>query len=217
MQLIVCATIMGRAASLTSDDNWRSHEQSYPNSDSHVVNEFEYIVFHASQILPCHVIHLDWGLMEARRVLEHVPNNPSFWFKAQARKRNTTHPKLGREILCPGDQVRLQAVKQVAAARWFRFGYGPPKGTSFKIEEISEVSDDEENHGSCEKDVMGKWEYSKEVEYRDHRGHIGLTNTIWNEPHNVISKCIETELKTDLENFARDQSVASDHSCDEHS
>lgn len=103
VQLTVCAAIMGRAATLTSDENWRSHGQPYSNSGSHIANEFEYTVFDASQILPCYVIHLDWGSKEARRVLEKVPNNPSVWVKAQARKRNKTHPNLGRDISYPND------------------------------------------------------------------------------------------------------------------
>jgi hypothetical protein len=99
-----------------------------------------------------------------------VPKNPSVWVKAQPLKRNKTHPKRRREILCPGDQVRLQAAKQAAGTKWFPFGYGPAKGTSFKIEEIGEVSDDEENRGSYQKDVVAKCEYSKEADGRGHKG-----------------------------------------------
>jgi Poly(ADP-ribose) polymerase catalytic domain len=217
VRLIVCAAIMGRAATLSSDDNWRSHGQPYPNSDSHIASEFEYAVFHASQILPCYVTHLDWGSKEARRVLEKVPNNPSVWVKAQARKRNKTHPKLGRDILYPSDKVRSQAAKQAAATKWFPFSYGPAKGTSFKIEEIGEVSDEKEEYGTYQKDVVAKCEYSKEADDRDHKG------TYWFDEYYLerttkcdLKKGVETELKIEVERFAHKYGVASEHSCDEH-
>ncbi len=61
----------------------------------------------------------------------------------------------------PGDKVRLQAAKQAAAT----------KGTSFVIDEIGEVSDDEENYGTYQGDVMKPSEYVKEEnDEREHKG-----------------------------------------------
>ncbi|KAF3297409.1 hypothetical protein TWF132_007505 [Orbilia oligospora] len=45
LKLIVCATIMGRPAKVTREDNWREQSKPYPNADSHVANnEYEYIM-----------------------------------------------------------------------------------------------------------------------------------------------------------------------------
>lgn len=175
VRLIVCATIMGRAATLTRDDNWRLDGHAYPNSDSHVANNgMEYIVFAASQILPCYVIHVDWGSEEARRAFDNVPEDPNVWVEARARKQNKTHPRLEKHILYPGDKVRLQAAKQAAAAKWFPFGYGTAKGESFKIEEIGEISDDEENYGAYQPEAIQASEYpeysEEEAEDREHKG-----------------------------------------------
>jgi hypothetical protein len=145
MKLIVCATLMGRTASVTREDNWRSYDEAMPNADSHVANrEYEYIVFDEAQIVPCYVIHLDWGAEQARRFLEDVPDDPETWIE---RHRNKTHPKLVQKVMYAGDIEREKAAKQAAAAKWFPYGYGPAKGTRFVIEEIGETSDDEENYG----------------------------------------------------------------------
>lgn len=166
---------MGRAVTLRSDDNWRLHGYPYPNSDSHVGNnELEYIVFKASQILPCYVVHLDWGSEEARRALENVPQSSNVWVETRAKKPNTRHPRLEKQILYPGDKVRLQAAKRAAAEKWFPFGYGPAKGNSFKIEEIGEVSDDEENYGDYQQQAMQKFEGTQYLgEKTETRGHSG--------------------------------------------
>jgi hypothetical protein len=145
MKLIVCATLMGRTASVTREDNWRSYDEAMLNADSHVANrEYEYIVFDEAQIVPCYVIHLDWGAEQARRFLEDVPEDPEAWIE---RHRNKPHPKLVQKVMYAGDIEREKAAKQAAAAKWFPYGYGPAKGTRFVIEEIGETSDDEENYG----------------------------------------------------------------------
>ncbi len=60
------------------------------------------------------------------------------------RQKCKQHPKLYPEILYPGDVKHLKAAQRAAA---FRTATDQPKGPSFVIEEIGEVSDDEENYG----------------------------------------------------------------------
>jgi Poly(ADP-ribose) polymerase catalytic domain len=151
MKLIVCGVLMGRTAGLTREDNWRNHSEAVPQADSHVANsEYEYIVFDEAQIVPCYVIHLDWGAAAARLFLERIPEDSETWVQQQQQKRkkkNKTHPRLVPKILYAGDVEHEKAAKQAAAAKWFPYGYGPAKGTRFVIEEIGETSDDEENYG----------------------------------------------------------------------
>jgi len=113
--------------------------------DSHVIGGMEYIVPDPAQILPCYVIHLDWGAESARRLLEGRPDNPLLF--VQYNRKRQVHPKLEADQSFPGDKLREKQDKQAAAAKWFPHGYGPAKGTSFVIEEFGEVSEDEENYG----------------------------------------------------------------------
>jgi hypothetical protein len=145
MKLVVCGVLMGRTAGLTRDDNWRKHSEAMPQADSHVANsEFEYIVFDEAQIVPCYVLHLDWGAEAARAFLESIPEDSGEWVAQQKKK---THPRLVPKVTYAGDVERERAAKRAAAAKWFPYGYGPAKGTRFVIEEIGETSDDEENYG----------------------------------------------------------------------
>lgn len=147
MKLIVCGVLMGRTAGLTRGDNWREHGEAMPHADSHVANsEYEYIVFDEAQIVPCYVLHLDWGAKIAREFLESITEDSEEWVEQQ-QKKNKTHPRLASKVTYAGDVEREKAAKQAAAAKWFPYGYGPAQGTRFVIEEIGETSDDEENYG----------------------------------------------------------------------
>lgn len=43
-------------------------------------------------------------------------------------------------------QAKKEALK-AAASKWFPYGYGPATGSNFVVEDIGEVSDDEEEYG----------------------------------------------------------------------
>ena len=60
LQLLVCATVMGRAVQIVSEEDWREMSEPYPGANSHACNKGnEYIVFNSGQVLPCYVLHLD--------------------------------------------------------------------------------------------------------------------------------------------------------------
>jgi hypothetical protein len=101
----------------------------------------EYIVFDPAQIIPCYVVHLDFGLEAAREWLKRAPPDQD------AYKKRKRHPKLLQQDLYPGEVEASKQAKKAAASKWFPYGYGPATGTSFVIEEIGAVSDDEENYG----------------------------------------------------------------------
>ena len=144
LKLIVCATIMGVSREMCHGDNWRNQSNPYPDADSHVGNRgLEYIVFDRTQILPCYVIHLDWG-NDNRKHFHDVPVDPTKW-------EPKTHPKLRNRILGPGDKQRLKEELIAKAAKYFPYGYGPATGTSFVVEEVGEVDDDEEEYGDYQK------------------------------------------------------------------
>lgn len=145
LKLFVCATLMGRPARMSRFDCWWQRSEPYPGAHSHVGNnEYEYVVFNSAQILPCYVIHLDFGA-ENRHYFEHIPDKSLF--VAEAR----THPKLLIEPMAPGDKQRAKEALAAKAAKYFPYGYGPATGTSFVVEEVGEVDEDDEDYGEYQR------------------------------------------------------------------
>ncbi|KAE9379821.1 hypothetical protein N431DRAFT_394184 [Stipitochalara longipes BDJ] len=141
LRLIICAVLMGRPLQVTREATRQTAEIADKTANSHVSpNLLEYVVFDTAQIIPCYVVHLDFGLESAREWLKWAPAD-----KAAYRKK--THPKRFNDHLFPGEIEALKQAKKAAASKWFPYGYGPATGTSFVIEEIGAVSDDEENYG----------------------------------------------------------------------
>ncbi|KAF8532809.1 hypothetical protein BDD12DRAFT_868305 [Trichophaea hybrida] len=156
LKLFVCAVLMGRTAAMYRDDNWRDQNSPYPGADSHVANGgMEYVVFSPAQILPCYVMHLDWGEDNVRHIVDE-DDEGLFGHVAQIRK------------------------KQALAARakkFFPFGFGTATGTRFVVEDVAEVEEDEEEYGEFqEMTVEGfgeggegfwKWQERERMEKRD--------------------------------------------------
>lgn len=132
---------------MTREDDWYLETQPIEGADSHVGNnQMEYIVFDNAQILPCYVIHLDWGAENAR-----------FFQDIDADRRNfvadtpKVHPKLLVAVIAPGDKQREKEALIAKASKYFPYGYGPASGTSFVIEDVGEVDEDEEEYGDYQK------------------------------------------------------------------
>jgi hypothetical protein len=138
MKLIVCATLMGRASAVFGHDNWRDLSIAREGADSHVGNqEQEYIVFDSAQILPCYVVHLDWG-EQPSRTLDQVQ------FRAA---KKSTGPKTPLSQMAPGDLQRHKEEKMAKARKFFAYGFGPVSGNKIIIEDIASDDDDEEDYG----------------------------------------------------------------------
>ncbi|KAF3095350.1 hypothetical protein TWF103_010319 [Orbilia oligospora] len=138
LKLIVCATIMGRPAKVTREDNW---------------------LFQPRQTIPVLVIHLDWG-KEHYEEFVNIPTNPLDWISQMAAKRKERKNKQRYEddeeskTLFPADIVRRKQALMARALKWFPYGYGPATGTRFVVEAVAEVSDDEEEYGEYQKDKI---------------------------------------------------------------
>ena len=153
LKLVVCAAVMGVSAMLSYGENWRQQSEPVAGADSHVSpSRFEYIVFNRAQILPCYVIHLDWGRDNAR-FFEDIPTNSQTWVNRQG---NQTLKKLNPQYLGPGDIQRLQQAQMSRAAKWFPYGYGPATGRSFVVEEVGDVDEDEEDYGMYQIDRINE-------------------------------------------------------------
>lgn len=146
MRLFVCATLMGRTFrenNVGRSDKVHGHLQE--GYDAHFDGGFEYIVHNKRAMLPCYVIHLDLGAEAAQDALRDAQNRP-FHF-AERQHRTKQYNKLEKEPLAPGEVKREKEMKKAAAMKWFPYGFGSAIGTSFVIEEIGEISDDEEDYG----------------------------------------------------------------------
>ena len=168
LKLIVCATVMGRSRAMFREDNWRLQTRPYWGADSHVGNNnLEYIVFEAAQILPVYVVHLDWGA-DNTLYFEDLPSDPAQWTE---RKRVV---KVEDEF--PGDRQRRKAAIMAKAAKYFPYGFGPATGTRFVVEEVADVSDDEEQYGDYQADRgdgvknLDFWSWYKFGELEDEQG-----------------------------------------------
>ena len=144
IKLIVCATVMGLAASMERGDNWRTIDHPVPGAHSHVdFFQNEYIVFHRAQILPCYVIHL------LDRSRAKLAENPPAWISPPTILSNK---KVNPDDLAPGDKQRAKEVMIGKAAKYFPYGYGPATGSLFVVEEVGEVDEDEESYGMYQED-----------------------------------------------------------------
>lgn len=151
MRLLVCATLMGRPMIRTrAQRNADTADLLGDHAHSHVsTDQLEYVVFDSAQIIPVYVLHLDYGAEMARKEFDRIAQDPQqyFWRRREAMKFDRVEVQ---EPTCPGDvQWKKQALK-AAAAKWFPYGYGPAQGTSFVIEDIADVSDDEEEYGDLQ-------------------------------------------------------------------
>ncbi|KAJ3529848.1 hypothetical protein NM208_g9577 [Fusarium decemcellulare] len=152
MRLFVCATIMGRTYT-NQDGQFQVHGPLVEGYDSHFDGHFEYIVYDERAMLPCYVIHLDLGSEAAKEALRDAQLRPMMYYYShvQQHKKKKTETK----STAPGDIQREKEARKAAAMKWFPYGFGPATGTKFVIEEIGDISDDEEEYGDWQADKHG--------------------------------------------------------------
>ncbi|TKA76875.1 hypothetical protein B0A55_03197 [Friedmanniomyces simplex] len=178
MRLLVCATLMGRPLHVTQDEAWRTSEVLHHAAHSHVSsNKMEYIVFDARQIIPCYVLHVDYGSDRAKAELANMPTDPREVPQRLPQRRRAKDPRKQSgyveedgddEESSPGVvKAKKQALK-AAATKWFPYGYGTARGTSFVIDEIAEVSDDEEDYGDFQEMRNAREEMREEAREEAH-------------------------------------------------
>jgi hypothetical protein len=151
IKIFVCATIMGRTATvgrLPQEDRTGEPESG---ADSHASRcGLEYVVFNKAQILPCFVLHLDF--------VDKRPEDLNKLAK-QAVKRIASVQRSGRQFsyLAPGDLQREKEERIARGKKFFAYGFGPVSGRNLVIEEVAEVDDDEEDYGDYQTNRIA-WE-----------------------------------------------------------
>ncbi|KAI9152232.1 hypothetical protein HJFPF1_09459 [Paramyrothecium foliicola] len=146
IKLVACATVMGRSRVVSRDDEWFFETKPMEGADSHVANQaLEYVVFDKFQTIPVYVLHLDWGQDNAK-YFNDLPEDPRQWARLSSTHR-LNRRKLEQEVQTPGDKQRMKEAIFSKAAKYFPYGYGPATGNKFVVEEVGEVSEDEEDYG----------------------------------------------------------------------
>ena len=149
LKLTVCATLMGVSVTVGKAESRRSLCEPVQGANSYVdLTQLEYVVFERTQIIPCYVTPLDWGNDNAKH-FENIPSNPPTWV---TRHRSWISQKYDPCSLGSGDKQRLKEALISKAAKYLPYGYGPATGISFVVEEVGEVSEDEEEYGEYQKD-----------------------------------------------------------------
>ncbi|KAJ6257851.1 hypothetical protein Dda_7640 [Drechslerella dactyloides] len=158
LKLIVCATVMGRTATVTRADNWRTQSAAYPGADSHVANSgMEYVVFQPRQTIPVLVVHLDWG-KEHYDEFASIPSDSATWVAQMRQRRRERREQKGDDnsggYVFPADVVARKQALVARAKKWFPYGYGPATGTAFVVEAVADDEDDEEEYGEYQADKV---------------------------------------------------------------
>lgn len=116
----------------------------------------EYVVFDEAQIIPCYVIHLDLG-RDAARYIANASKDPIRYihdYRERQRRSDNAEMKLGLTSLAPGDRQRQKQALLAKAQKYFLYGYGASSGSKFVVEDVADVSEDEEDYGVYQKDRL---------------------------------------------------------------
>ncbi|KAK3680694.1 hypothetical protein LTR37_021107 [Vermiconidia calcicola] len=154
-RLIICATLMGRAMTVQS-------ARGKPG-------QYHPLLRPASRL---------WRRTRKNRVPK-ARRRPRAVFQHRKTKRGVKRWEDVREG-SPGEiQDKKQALK-AAAKKWFPYGYGPAHGTNFVIEDIAEVSDDEE--------TLGDFQTQRVEQEREIRGNRIRMGASWFDEYQLVRK-----------------------------
>jgi len=121
-RILVCAVLMGmplqverararRVEGLLSED-----PQSHTSPD-----QYEYIVFDSAQIIPCYVLHCDYGAANARQEYEERTQDASYWSTKKTTKapRAAPPPAEADESFFPAAVKEKKAEMKASAMEYF--------------------------------------------------------------------------------------------------
>ncbi|EME80557.1 uncharacterized protein MYCFIDRAFT_177498 [Pseudocercospora fijiensis CIRAD86] len=148
MRMLICATLMGRSLQVGREETRRTEGVYREGAHSHVSpNGAEFIVFDQDQIIPCYVLHIDFGALDASKHFEEMRTNPERMEGLRNRLKPRYQTDYGDDCVFPEAVRAKKAALKAAAAKWFPYGFGPATGSTFVIEDMAPVSDDEEEYG----------------------------------------------------------------------
>jgi len=117
---------------------------------------------------PVIVMHLDWG-KDNEKFVHDIPEDPAIF--ADLLKRlyawRKLHKKNWENTVGPGEIQRFREERMERASKYLGYGFGPKEGSTFVVEEIGEVDDDEEDYGQYRKDRTDAAEGGPDFRNRD--------------------------------------------------
>ena len=126
-RIVVCATLMGRALQVSRGEARGVEGLLSEDAHSHVSpSQLEYIVFDTAQIIPCYVLHLDYGAERARAEFERLVANPVRFFERREGSRKVENKWANKDEEAPGDVQRKKEALKAAAGKWFPYGMVDP-------------------------------------------------------------------------------------------
>ena len=180
MRLVICSKLMGRPVRVGREDARRTTELYTNDAHSHVSwDGYQYVVFDSAQIIPCFVLHLDWGAEEAREEFDAINASPDAYFGRHSNQKTSKRMQLEPED-CPGNIQRKKRNLKAAAEKWFPYGFGAAEGTSFKIEDVADYSDHEETYG--------EFQYERIEQDREVREHVLESGGSWFDEYKMVRK-----------------------------
>lgn len=179
-RMFVCATLMGRSLQVTRDQTRGTKGVYDESAHSHISpNSLEYIVFKSTQIIPCYVLHIDYGSEMAREHLDQVQKHPSRYFRS---RRSKTGPEDDDDgIMWPAAKKAKAEALKAGAMKYFPYGFGPATGTRFVVEDVADVSDDEEDFGEYQA-IRG--EHGDEIE----TARKEIANSSWFDEYQIARR-----------------------------
>lgn len=155
-KILVCATLMGRAATMRYGEVRRKNGLLLDTTHSHVSpDQKEYTVFDSAQIIPCYVVHLadHPDLINEKYMAKHntIKLSQAVLKGSAYNDEPKDYDRRGNEIKWPGQEEKKKRAIKAGAAKHFPFGFGPATGSNFVIEDVADVSDDEEVYGEFQK------------------------------------------------------------------
>jgi len=185
LKLLVCATLMGRPATVSRSETRRTTDILVGSAHSHVSPcGSEYIVFDSAQIIPCYILHLDDHPDMRNSDATGDPSTTLGRLDISAlRSRNYGMPEAQAgesPIEWAGDVKRRKAAVKASALKYLPYGFGSATGTNFVVEDVADISDDEEIYGDFQEQ---RTEQGQEI--RDRR-YVRDTN--WFDEYQAVRK-----------------------------
>ncbi|KAF2267208.1 hypothetical protein CC78DRAFT_593728 [Lojkania enalia] len=162
IKIIICATIMGRAALIDLQDSQGVRDNIRPiaGADNHAdESRLQYVVFDSAAILPCIALHLNLAKTSEAEIDTHI-----IQLKRDSKQKKK---KDGFAFFAPRDKQRLKEERIAKARKFFAYGFGPIGGRNIVIEDIAEVDDDEEDYGDYQVNRIMAESHSAKPRYQE--------------------------------------------------
>ncbi|KAF2160724.1 hypothetical protein M409DRAFT_70256 [Zasmidium cellare ATCC 36951] len=178
MRVLVCATLMGLLLEVSRDEVEDQAGLDNSHANSHVSPDgMEYVVFDPAQIIPCYVLHIDFGTEFAKELFNST--NSTAPKKTMSSRVDTD---FGDTDNSPGAKVAKKEALKAQAMKWLPHGFGTATGTNFVVEDIADISDDDDEEFGEFQAMRGE----QESEYHSWQTREADETTSWFDEYQTV-------------------------------